>query len=119
MWSSRNFWPFFAALKRGFNPIHRRREGLSTVSCKDFLCTLLREEPSEGNSMRSMILFLFLAANSLPIPAQVRVWEGAMDLPAYEEGAPDPNPPSDQFPISPFTHPSTFTKHITNHSVNP
>ena len=67
--------------------------------------------------MRSMILFLFLAANSLPIPAQVRVWEGAMNLPAYEEGAPDPNPAFDQFAIGRFNYPYTIRNEITDHRV--
>jgi tetratricopeptide (TPR) repeat protein len=42
------------------------------------------------------------------------VWEGVLELPAYEEGAPDPNPPFDQFETSRFSYPYTLRKEITN-----
>ena len=67
--------------------------------------------------MRCVVLFLFLAVNSLLIQAQVRVWESVMNLPAYEEGAPDPNPPFDQFAIDRFNYPYTMRKEITDHPV--
>src|SRR6266850_3079202 len=142
-----NCWLFFAASKRGFNPIHRLREGLLAAWGRSFPCTLLREEPSDENSagwmngprrlhqfmiekhslnrnerrflreailMRCMALFLFLVVSSFPIQAQVRVWEGILDLPAYEEGAPDPNPSFDQFAIGRFSYPYTLRKQITD-----
>jgi tetratricopeptide (TPR) repeat protein len=67
--------------------------------------------------MRCATLFLFLLFGGLPIRAQVRVWEGVMNLPAYEEGAPDPNPPFDQFATGRFNYPYTMRKEITDHPV--
>jgi hypothetical protein len=64
--------------------------------------------------MRCVALFLFLVVSSFPIQAQVRVWEGVLNLPAYEEGAPDPNPSFDQFAISRFSYPYTLRKQITD-----
>jgi len=64
--------------------------------------------------MRWTVLFLFLVVNATPIRAQVRVWEGVLDLPAYEEGAPDPNPSFDQFAIGRFSYPYTLRKQITD-----
>jgi Flp pilus assembly protein TadD len=50
--------------------------------------------------------------------AQVRVWEGALQLPVYEEGAPDPNPSFDQFSAAGrFNYPYTLRNEITNHRV--
>jgi tetratricopeptide (TPR) repeat protein len=64
--------------------------------------------------MRWTVLFLFLVVNATPIQAQVRVWEGVLNLPAYEEGAPDPNPSFDQFAIGRFSYPYTLRKQITD-----
>ena len=64
--------------------------------------------------MRWTFLFLFLGVNAIPIQAQVRVWEGVLNLPAYEEGAPDPNPSFDQFAIGRFSYPYTLRKQITD-----
>jgi tetratricopeptide (TPR) repeat protein len=64
--------------------------------------------------MRWTVLFLYLVVNCIPIRAQVRVWEGVLNLPAYEEGAPDPNPSFDQFAIGRFSYPYTLRKQITD-----
>src|SRR5438876_7713304 len=64
--------------------------------------------------MRWTVLFLFLSVNAVPIQAQVRVWEGVLNLPAYEEGVPDPNPPFDQFAIGRFNYPYTMRPEITD-----
>jgi len=61
-----------------------------------------------------MALFLFLVASGVPIRAQVRVWEDVLNLPAYEEGAPDPNPSFDQFAIGRFGYPYTLRKQMTD-----
>jgi len=50
--------------------------------------------------------------------AQVRVWEGTMALPSYEEGAPDPNPPFDQFATSRFNYPYVLRENLTSHRMN-
>jgi len=64
--------------------------------------------------MRSMVLFLFLVVSGVPMQGQVRVWEGVLNLPAYEEGAPDPNPSFDQFATGRFSYPYTLRKQITD-----
>lgn len=64
--------------------------------------------------MRWILLFFSLVVAPISLPAQVRVWEGVLNLPAYEEGAPDPNPPFDQFAIGRFSYPYTLRKEITN-----
>jgi tetratricopeptide (TPR) repeat protein len=53
-----------------------------------------------------------------PAGAQVRVWEGALELPVYEEGTPDPNPSFDQFSAAGrFNYPYTLRNEITNQRV--
>src|SRR5690349_5874438 len=58
--------------------------------------------------------FVFLLAFSIPLSGQVRVWEGTLKLPTYEEGVPDPNPPFDQFSTGRFNYPYTLRNEITN-----
>ena len=50
--------------------------------------------------------------------AQVRVWEGTLLLPTYEEGMPDPNPPFDQFTNNKFNYPYVLRESLTNRRVN-
>jgi tetratricopeptide (TPR) repeat protein len=64
--------------------------------------------------MRCVALFLLLAASGVPVRGQVRVWEDVLSLPAYEEGAPDPNPSFDQFATGRFSYPYTLRKEITD-----
>ena len=64
--------------------------------------------------MRWASPFAFLLVSSIPICGQVRVWEGVLKLPTYEEGAPDPNPPFDQFSTGRFNYPYTLRNEITN-----
>ena len=47
--------------------------------------------------------------------AEVRVWEGTLTLPTYEEGLPDRNPPFDEFATSRFNYPYTLRENLTNH----
>jgi tetratricopeptide (TPR) repeat protein len=68
--------------------------------------------------MRRALLFLALLSAALPAAAQVRVWEGTLSLPVYEEGSPDPNPPFDQFETTRFSYPYTLRKEITDQRVN-
>src|SRR6478736_3226784 len=49
--------------------------------------------------------------------AQVRVWEGKLTLPTYEEGVADPNPPFDQFASSRFNYPYTLRENLTSRRV--
>jgi tetratricopeptide (TPR) repeat protein len=60
-----------------------------------------------------VLLLSFFAA--LPACSQVRVWEGVLELPVYEEGPPDPNPPFDQFAMNRFSYPYTLRKETTDH----
>src|SRR5258708_36493378 len=98
----------FAVSKKGFSLIRRLRKESSTGLWKAFLCTRLIDFTRKAQhsfakicfrviSMRwkfSLLLLLLFAAHG---NAQVRVWEGTLDLPVYEEGAPDSNPSFDQF----------------------
>jgi len=63
-----------------------------------------------------LLAFCFFTAATLAT-AQVRVWEGTLKLPVYEEGAPDPTPPFDQFAVNRFNYPYTLRTEITNNRV--
>jgi len=67
--------------------------------------------------MRWTVLLLFLSVNAVPVQAQVRVWEGVLNLPAYDEGAPDANPAFDQFATGRFNYPYTMRNEITDQRV--
>jgi tetratricopeptide (TPR) repeat protein len=68
--------------------------------------------------MRWKLLALSLWLFAIPASAQVRVWEGVLELPVYEEGAPDPNPSFDQFSAAGrFNYPYTLRNEITNQRV--
>jgi tetratricopeptide (TPR) repeat protein len=59
--------------------------------------------------LAAFILLLFSAAT-----AQVRVWQSTLTLPTYEEGAPDPNPPFDQYANGRYNYPYTLRDNLTN-----
>src|ERR1700694_1748027 len=59
-------------------------------------------------------LVLFLGILTMPVMAQVRVWQGTLLLPAYEEGLPDPNPPFDQLATTRFNYPYTLRTNLTD-----
>jgi hypothetical protein len=46
--------------------------------------------------------------------AGVRAWEGHLDLPTYEEGLPDVNPPFDVFETRRFNYPYTLRENLTD-----
>ncbi|MBI3475404.1 MAG: DUF5107 domain-containing protein [Acidobacteria bacterium] len=50
--------------------------------------------------------------------AEVKVWEGKLSLPTYEEGAPDPNPAFDQFASNRFNYPYTLRDTLTSRRAN-
>jgi len=62
------------------------------------------------------IAFVLLALTSAS--AQVRVWQGTLTLPTYEEGPPDPNPPFDQYANNRFNYPYTLRHNLTDHRVD-
>jgi len=63
--------------------------------------------------MRWKLVLLLLFVTALPARSQVRAWEGVLEVPVYEEGTPDPNPPFDQFAVNRFSYPYTLRKEIT------
>jgi tetratricopeptide (TPR) repeat protein len=63
----------------------------------------------------NLVVVLIWAALS---HAQVRVWEGTLTLPTYEEGMPDPNPPFDQFTNTKFNYPYVLRDNLTSRRVN-
>ena len=54
-----------------------------------------------------------LAASTLSAQT-VRVWQGTLPLPSYDEGQPDVNPPFDLFATTKFNYPYTLRNSITN-----
>jgi Tfp pilus assembly protein PilF len=64
-------------------------------------------------ALRWTLVSALLLATAFPVRSQVRVWEGVLDLPVYEEGDPDPNPPFDQFATTRFSYPYTLRNEIT------
>src|SRR4051794_743735 len=62
-------------------------------------------------------VFLVLTLATLS-RAQVRVSEGTLTLPTYEEGMPDPNPPFDQFTNNKFNYPYVLRENLTSRRVN-
>src|SRR5580658_5970497 len=63
-------------------------------------------------------LFSLLLFCAIPTRAQVRVWEGTLTLPVYEEGNPDPNPPFDQQATTRFNYPYTLRNELTGERRN-
>src|SRR5947208_16739882 len=66
-------------------------------------------------SMRvcAVVLFGMLTFACVPAEAQVKVWQGSLTLPTYEEGKPDPNPPFDTYATTQFSYPYTLRKNLT------
>jgi tetratricopeptide (TPR) repeat protein len=62
---------------------------------------------------RLLLNVVFVLACAIPASAQVRVWEGTLTLPVYEEGNPDPNPPFDQQATTRFNYPYTLRNELT------
>src|SRR6202040_2654234 len=60
------------------------------------------------------IVVLGLAASAWAAQPEVRVWQGTLTLPTYEEGLPDPNPPFDQSTNSRFNYPYTLRTNLTS-----
>ena len=52
-----------------------------------------------------------------PLGAEVRVWQGTLPLPTYQEGPPDVNPPFDQFANQRFNYPYTLREGLGAHAV--
>jgi hypothetical protein len=61
---------------------------------------------------------LGLPVSALAAHAPVRVWQGTLTLPTYEEGLPDPDPPFDQFTTNRFDYPDTLRNNLTSRRVD-
>jgi tetratricopeptide (TPR) repeat protein len=61
--------------------------------------------------MNALLLALTLAA------PPVRAWEGTLDLPTYEEGLPDVNPPFDLFETRRYNYPYTLRENLTDRRI--
>ncbi len=59
------------------------------------------------------LAFLFIAF--VPLRAQVQVYEGTLNLPFYQEGPPNPNPPFDLYATSRFNYPYVLRDNLTSH----
>jgi tetratricopeptide (TPR) repeat protein len=68
--------------------------------------------------MRAYLHLLVFVALATLSWAEVKVWEGKLPLPTYEEGMPDPNPAFDQFASNRFNYPYTLRDKLTSHRVN-
>ncbi len=64
------------------------------------------------------IAVLGLAASAWAAQSEVRVWQGTLTLPTYEEGLPDPNPPFDQLTTGQFNYPYTLRDNLTSRRVD-
>ena len=63
-------------------------------------------------------VFGFAILPRADVCAQVRVWEGRLTLPTYEEGTADPNPLFDQFTANKFDYPYTLRENLTSRRVD-
>src|SRR5256714_6809728 len=68
--------------------------------------------------MRTYLHLLVIAALVTLSRAEVKVWEGKLTLPTYEEGMPDPNPAFDQFASNRFNYPYTLRDKLTSRRVS-
>jgi Flp pilus assembly protein TadD len=60
------------------------------------------------------LLVLALLEPASRAPAAARAWEGHLDLPTYEEEAPDVNPPFDLFETRRHNYPYTLRENLTD-----
>jgi tetratricopeptide (TPR) repeat protein len=67
----------------------------------------------KNSSFCALLLAGTLPALCWPVAAQVKVWQGSLTLPVYEEGLPDPNPPFDIYQTNRFNYPYTLRTNLT------
>jgi tetratricopeptide (TPR) repeat protein len=68
--------------------------------------------------MRTYFHFFMVLSLATLSQAEVKVWEGKLSLPTYEEGMPDPNPAFDQFASNRFNYPYTLRDKLTSRRAN-
>ena len=61
----------------------------------------------------ALLLVESLFAICWPLAAQVKVWQGTLTLPTYQEGQPDPNPPFDIYATNRINYPYTMRTNLT------
>ena len=66
-----------------------------------------------NRSFRVLLLASTLPAICLPLAAQVKVSQGTLTLPTYQEGQPDPNPPFDVYATNRINYPYTMRTNLT------
>ncbi|HXM91484.1 MAG TPA: DUF5107 domain-containing protein [Candidatus Dormibacteraeota bacterium] len=99
-----------------------KNESKSDDTCRSGMMRLFRSKDFAPAKLYLLWLpgvflaFCFFTSGTLT-SAQVRVWEGTLKLPVYEEGVPDPTPPFDQFAVNRFNYPYTLRTEITNNRV--
>jgi len=64
-------------------------------------------------SAYAVMLLAVMLAICEPSSAQVKVWQGTLTLPTYEEGKPDANPPFDTYSTTQFSYPYTLRRNLT------
>src|SRR6266446_7358638 len=72
---------------------------------------------NQGMTRLSLLIACLLTAFASGA-AQVRVWQGTLTLPTYEEGLPDANPPFDQYANNRFNYPYTLRHNLTDHRAD-
>jgi len=77
-----------------------------------------RRETKWGFMKHWFCIGVLLAGTTLiaicqPVVAPVKVWQGTLTLPTYEEGLPDSNPPFDLYATSRFNYPYTLRTNLT------
>jgi hypothetical protein len=73
-----------------------------------------RPIPSFLSALTAALLLAGGPAAFAQAPLAVRAWEGHLDLPTYEEGAPDANAPFDVFEPRKFNYPYTLRENLTD-----
>jgi tetratricopeptide (TPR) repeat protein len=72
------------------------------------------DSPRFGLIVGWLLLATANVAGAQPSPAPATAWEGHVDLPTYEEGLPDVNPPFDAFESRRFNYPYTMREDLTD-----
>jgi tetratricopeptide (TPR) repeat protein len=104
------------------HPVKGRNKSMSDDVRRSGMTRLLRSNDFAPARLLSLWLqgallaFCFVTSGTLAT-AQVRVWEGTLKLHVYEEGAPDPTPPFDQFAVNRFNYPYALHTEITNNRI--
>jgi tetratricopeptide (TPR) repeat protein len=58
-----------------------------------------------------------LVVSGCALDAQVKVYEGTLSLPYYQEGPPNPNAPFDQYATNRFNYPYVLRDNLTSHRI--